>query len=79
MKKKVEEMTIFKLSEYKNILKDVIERYSSEFASYGLNVLIDESMLTQRQKDILDKRKQVQDEIERVEKLIEKKMFEEYV
>ena len=79
MKKKVEEMTIFKLSEYKNILKDVIERYNSEFASYGLNALIDESMLTQRQKDILDKRKQVQDEIERVEKLIEKKLFEEYV
>ena len=79
MKKKVEEMTIFKLSEYKNILKDVIERYSSEFASYGLNALVDESMLTQRQKGILDKRKQVQDEIERVEKLIEKKLFEEYV
>lgn len=78
MKKKLEEMSIFELAEYKKILSDMAEKYNSTFTAYGLNIFYDDDNLTQNQKIILEKFNIVQSQICKIDEIMEEIVFKDY-
>lgn len=75
---KLSEMSLFELNETLTIFKTVKQRLGERFVQYG-SCLIDESLLNDDQRKILDKYNSIQNVINNVENMIEEKVFNDYV
>lgn len=78
MKSKLDGMTLFKLNELLTILMSVKKRLGERVTSNCHHVL-DESLLSNEQKEVLSRYNCVQGIINEVELMIEKKIFSDYV
>lgn len=78
MKNKLETMTLFKLNELLTILMSVKKRLCERITSNNPQIL-EESLLSIEQKDLLCRYNAIQSIIDDVELMIEKKIFSDYV
>lgn len=80
--KKLEEMTIFELKEYREILFILKDKYAKEFANtneiYDYISMFENVSISDIQGESAKKFKLIQSEIDKVDKLIEKIVFENY-
>ena len=77
-KKTLEEMNIFELNQMCLIIKDIKHRLSSSFVKYGKGVL-DPSIMSESELETLKKFNEFQDLLGKIEKIIEEKVYTEYV
>lgn len=78
MKSKLDGMTLFKLNELLTILMSVKKRLGERVTNHGQHIL-EESLLSNEQKDLLGRYNCIQGIINEVELTIEKKIFSDYV
>lgn len=80
--KKLEEMTIFELKEYREILFILKDKYAKEFANtneiYDNISMFENVSISDIQGESSKKFNLIQSEIDKVDKLIEKIVFENY-
>lgn len=80
--KKLEEMTIFELKEYREILFMLKDKYAKEFANtneiYDYISMFENVSISDIQGESSKKFNLIQSEIDKVDKLIEKIVFENY-
>ena len=80
--KKLEEMTIFELKEYRDILFMLKDKYAKEFANtneaYDYISMFENVSISDIQGESSKKFNLIQSEINKVDKLIEKIVFENY-
>ncbi len=80
--KKLEEMTIFELKEYREILFMLKDKYVKEFANtneiYDYISMFENVSISDIQGESSKKFNLIQSEIDKVDKLIEKIVFENY-
>lgn len=80
--KKIEEMTIFELKEYREILFMLKDKYAKEFANtneiYDYISMFENVSISDIQGNSSKKFNLIQSEIDKVDKLIEKIVFENY-
>ena len=80
--KKLEEMTIFELKEYREILFILKDKYAKEFTNrneiYDYISMFENVSISDIQGDSAKKFNLIQSEIDKVDKLIEKIVFENY-
>ena len=80
--KKIEEMTIFELKEYREILFMLKDKYAKEFAYtneiYDYISMFENVSISDIQGESSKKFNLIQSEIDKVDKLIEKIVFENY-
>ena len=80
--KKLEEMTIFELKEYRDILLMLKDKYAKEFANtnetYDYILMFENVSISDIQGESSKKFNLIQSEINKVDKLIEKIVFENY-
>lgn len=73
--KNLNKMDIFKLSAYKTILNDLKENLKKTLVNNNINAIIDESTISNEDKEIIAKYNILQTKIDEINKLIEKKIF----
>ena len=73
--KNLNKMDIFKLSAYKTILNDLKENFKKTLVNNNINAIIDESTISNEDKEIIAKYNILQSKIDEINKLIEKKIF----
>lgn len=79
MNSKLEKLTLPKLVELKSCVWDLIESYTNELSTYGfMNESEYLSMVTPREKEILEKRLKARELYDNILKLIEQKIEEYY-
>lgn len=76
--KQVDKMSLNELNNFYSILLSIKKRIGEQFATYGVTSF-NELDLSEPQKKLLYKHKRLQDYIVSIEKLIETKVFKEYV
>lgn len=78
--KKLEEMTIFELKEYRDILLMLKDKYAKEFAhlNYDYDLMYNTFGVDGVKNESSDKFNRIEKEIEKVDKLIEKMIFKKY-
>ena len=78
--KNLEEMTIFELKEYRDILLMLKDKYAKEFAqlNYDYDLMYNTFGVDGVKNESSDKFNRIQKEIDKVDKLIEKMVFGKY-